>query len=115
MNDMTVPISVDRQIKALSQLAGQIRSAILPARASLPATTLEELSQLESRLFRLAQDVAAFAEERNNLIALTEISQVINSSLDLDEDLAIVMDDMIRLADGDAGALMQGDDIGQID
>lgn len=115
MNDEnTIPIPVDQQIKALSQLAGQIRSAILPARASLPVTTLEELSQLESKLHRLAQEVAAFAEERNNLIALTEISQVINSSLELDDVLRIVMDNIIRLTEAERGFLMLRDDTGQM-
>ena len=109
---ITATITVDHQIKALSELAGRIRSAILPARASLPPTTLEELSQLESRLHRLAQEAAAFTEERNNLIALTEISQVINSSLELDEVLRIVMDNIIRLTEAERGFLMLRDESG---
>ena len=108
------PISVDQQIKAMSQVAGQIRSSVLPVRASLPPNTLEELSQLESRLYRLAQEVAAFAEERKNLIALTEIGQVINSSLDLDEVLRIVMDNIIKLTEAERGFLMLRDDTGQM-
>jgi len=114
MNETTVPVPVDQQIKTLSQLAGRIRSAVLPARASLPPKTLEELSQLESQLYRLAQEVAAFAEERNNLIALTEISQVINSSLELDEVLRIVMDNIIHLTEAERGFLMLRDDTGQM-
>jgi PAS domain S-box-containing protein len=113
MND-TAPVSVDQQIKSLSQVAGQIRSSILPARPHLPPNTLEELSQLESRLYRLAQDVAAFAEERKNLIALTEIGQVINSSLELDEVLRIVMDNIIKLTEAERGFLMLRDDSGQM-
>src|SRR5512145_1881231 len=88
---------VDQQMKVLSQLAGQIRTSILPIRSSLQPDTLENLSQLESRLYRMAQEVAAFAEERSNLLALTEISQVINSSLDLDDVLRFVMDNIVRL------------------
>ncbi|MGC1375684.1 MAG: adenylate/guanylate cyclase domain-containing protein [Anaerolineales bacterium] len=114
MNNITATIPVDHKIKALSELAGKIRSAILPARASLPPNTLEELSQLESRLFRLSQEVAAFAEERKNLFALTEISQVINSSLELDEVLRIVMDNIIRLTEAERGFLMLRDDSGQM-
>jgi PAS domain S-box-containing protein len=83
-------------------------------RASLPPNTLEELSQLESRLYRLAQEVAAFAEERKNLIALTEIGQVINSSLELDEVLRIVMDNIIKLTEAERGFLMLRDDTGQM-
>ncbi len=95
-------------------MAGKIRSSVLPMRANLPPTTLEELSQLESRLYRLAQEVAAFAEERDNLLALTEISQVINSSLELDEVLRIVMDNIIRLTGAERGFLMLRDDTGQM-
>lgn len=113
MNE-NAPLSVDQQIKALSQVAGQIRSSVLPMRAGLPPNTLEELSQLESRLYRLAQEVAAFAEERKNLIALTEIGQVINSSLELDEVLRIVMDNIIKLTEAERGFLMLRDDTGQM-
>ncbi len=109
---ITATISVDAQMKGLSELAGRIRSGILPIRNSLPSTTLEELSQLESRLHRLGQEVNAFAEERNNLFALTEISQVINSSLELDEVLRIVMDNIIRLTEAERGFLMLRDESG---
>jgi PAS domain S-box-containing protein len=110
----TASIPVEQQVKQLSQLAGQVRSALLPMRASLPGNTVEELSQLESRLYRISQGVAAFAEERKNLIALTQISQVINSTLELDEVLKIVMDNIIQLTGAERGFLMLRDDGGQM-
>ncbi len=110
----STPISVDLQIKALSQAAGKIRSSVLPMRSSLPPATLEELSHLESRLYRLSQEVAAFAEERKNLLALTEIGQVINSSLELDQVLRIVMDNIIKLTEAERGFLMLRDDSGHM-
>lgn len=110
----TVPTPVDVQIKTLSKLAGQIRSAVLPMRATLPPETLEGLSHLETRLYRMAQDVAAFTEERSNLLALTEISQVVNSSLELDEVLRIVMDNIIKLTGAERGFLMLRDAAGQM-
>ncbi len=113
MNEST-PISVDLQIKALSQVAGKIRSSVLPIRSSLPPTTLEELSHLESRLYRVSQEVAAFTEERKNLLALTEIGQVVNSSLELDQVLRIVMDNIIKLTEAERGFLMLRDDSGHM-
>jgi adenylate cyclase len=107
-------LPVEQQMKNLSQLAGQIRTSILPIRANLQADTLENISQLESRLYRLAQEVAAFAEERTNLLALTEISQVINSSLDLDDVLRIVMDNIVRLTGAERGFMMLRDHDGQM-
>jgi PAS domain S-box-containing protein len=113
MNE-TAPTSVDQQLKTLSQMAGQLRASVLPMRASLPPEALESLSHLENRLYRLAQEVAAFTEERSNLLALTQISQVINSSLELDEVLRIVMDNIIRLTGAERGFLMLRDENGQM-
>jgi PAS domain S-box-containing protein len=110
----TLPTTIDQQVKALSQSAGQIRSALLPVRSSLPEGITEQLSQLESKLYRISQDVAAFSEERKNLIALTEIGQVINSSLELDEVLRIVMDNIVRLTGAERGFLMLKDDQGEM-
>jgi PAS domain S-box-containing protein len=107
-------VPVEQQMKSLSQLAGQIRTSILPIRTTLQPDTLENLSQLESRLYRLAQEVTAFAEERNNLLALTEISQIINSSLDLDDVLRIVMDNIVRLTGAERGFMMLRDADGQM-
>ena len=114
MSKITTTISVDNQMKALMELVSRIRTSILPIRNSLPGPTLEELSHLETRLHRLGQEVTAFAEERNKLFALTEISQVINSSLELDEVLRIVMDNIIRLTEAERGFLMLRDENGQM-
>lgn len=107
-------LSVDQELKNLCQTVRQIRSDILPMRVSLPSTTLEDLSQLESNLYHMAQAVAAFSEERKNQIALTEIGQVINSSLDLDEVLRIVMDNIIKLTEAERGFLMLRDNSGMM-
>lgn len=69
---------------------------------------------MENRLFRIAQDVAVVTEERKNLIALTRIGQVINSSLELDEVLRIVMDNIIKLTQAERGFLMLRDDSDQM-
>ncbi|MEI7844221.1 MAG: adenylate/guanylate cyclase domain-containing protein [Chloroflexota bacterium] len=106
--------SIENQLKTLSQVAGRIRSMILPLRTSLQPNTLEELSQLESQLFYIARDVSVFTEERENLLALTEIGQIINSSLQLDEVLQIVMDNIIKLTQAERGFLMLQDDNGQM-
>ncbi len=108
------PSNVDQQLKAISQSIAQLRSSIAPVRNSLPANTLEELSQVENRLYRFGQKVTALTEERKNLIALTEIGQVINSSLELDEVLRIVMDNIIKLTGAERGFLMLRDESAQM-
>ena len=112
--EQNTPIPVDKQLKNLSQAAGQVRALIMPLRSSLPASTLEDLSRIESNLYQLSKDVAAFTEERKNLIALTEIGQVINSSLELDEVLMVVMDNIIKLTEAERGFLMLRDENGQM-
>jgi PAS domain S-box-containing protein len=108
------PISVELQHKALSHAAQQIRSSLLPLRSSLPADTLEELSRLENRLSQLGQETAMLTAEHKKLLALTEIGQVVNSSLELDHVLRIVMDNLIKLTEAERGFLMLRDESGQM-
>ncbi len=112
--ERSAPIPVDKQLKNLGQATGHIRALILPMRASLPASTLEDISKIETSLYLLSKDVAAFTEERKNLLALTEIGQIINSSLDLDEVLMVVMDNIIKLTEAERGFLMLRDENGQM-
>jgi adenylate cyclase len=107
-------ISLEQQIKGLSQLVGQVRSTLTSQRASLPPNTIEVLSQIESKLFQVSSDVSVYAEERKDLLALTQISHVINSSLELDEVLRIVMDTIVRLTGAERGFLMLKDNQGQM-
>lgn len=114
MSQPPPPQTVDQQISGLSQNVGQLRSSLMPVRASLPAGTLESLSQVESRLFQLGREVSRFTKERQDLLALSEIGQVINSSLELDEVLRIVMDTIVRLTGAERGFLMLRDENGEM-
>ncbi|MEJ5224644.1 MAG: adenylate/guanylate cyclase domain-containing protein [Anaerolineales bacterium] len=113
MSDSSSP-SVEQQITSLSQSIGQLRSTLMPVRASLPAGTLEALSQAEARLLQLGREVSKFAKERKDLLALAETGQVINSSLELDEVLRIVMDTIVRLTGAERGFLMLRDENGEM-
>jgi adenylate cyclase len=106
--------SLDQQLKSLSQMAGKMRSALLPMRASLPANICDELSHMEVRLHRASLQVGSVAEERKNLFALADISQVINSTLKLDEVLRIVMDTIVRLTGAERGFLMLTNEKGEM-
>jgi adenylate cyclase len=106
--------SLDQQLKSLSQMAGKLRSTLLPVRASIPANICDDLSQMEIRLHRASQEVGSVAEERKNLFALADISQVINSTLKLDEVLRIVMDTIVRLTGAERGFLMLTNEEGKM-
>jgi adenylate cyclase len=106
--------SLDKQLKALSQAAGKMRSMLLPVRTSIPPGILDELSQMETRLHRASLEVGSVAEERKNLFALADTSQVINSTLKLDEVLRIVMDTIVRLSGAERGFLMLSNEKGEM-
>ena len=104
---MTIPaFPLHEQVLALSKLAGQIRSALQPARASLAPATFEKITGLETTLYNLSRQFNAFEDERNKLLALTTTTQAVNSSLELDEVLRLVMDTIIRLTEAERGFLM---------
>ena len=108
------PIPPDRQLLALSQLADQIRNNLQKSQASATEEALDELAHLIGSLTRISRLVAKREQERAELTALGEISQVINSTLKLDDVLRIVMDTIIRLTGAERGFLMLRDRQGEL-
>ncbi|KAF0106405.1 MAG: putative adenylate/guanylate cyclase [Anaerolineaceae bacterium] len=108
------PVPLHEQILALGKLAGQMRAALQPARASLSPDTLENAASLEAALHDLARQATAFEEQRGKLLALAETAQAVNSSLELDEVLQQVMDTIVRLTEAERGFLMLRDDRGEM-
>ena len=108
------PAPLNEQILAISKLTGQMRSSLQVVRASLPPDTLEGLSNLESMLFQASRQVNAIEEERSKLLALANTTQAVNSSLELDEVLQLVMDTIIRLTEAERGFLMLRDTQGEM-
>jgi adenylate cyclase len=102
------------QILAISKLVGQMRSSLQTVRSSLPPDTLEGLSNLESNLFQVSKSVTAVEEERSKLLALARTTQAVNSSLELDEVLQLVMDTIIRITAAERGFLMLRDAQGEM-
>ena len=106
--------SLNEQILALSKLTSQMRNTLQTIRTTLPPDTLEKLSNLESSLYQVSQQVTAVEEERSKLLALASTTQAVNSSLELDEVLQLVMDTIIRLTEAERGFLMLRDSQGQM-
>ena len=65
-------------------------------------------------LFRLSKQVNLIEEERSKLLALATTTQAVNSSLELDEVLQLVMDTIVRLTGAERGFLMLRDLQGQM-
>lgn len=107
-------ISLDKQILGLSQQAGRIRSSLLTVRDKLGPSTLEELSFMENHLYKVSQQVSNTLEKYHNMVALADIGQLINSTLELDDVLRIVMDTIVRLTGAERGFLMLRDEHGEM-
>ena len=110
----TSPILLNEQIVAISKLTGQMRSSLQAVRASLPPDTLEGLSNLETMLFQVSKQVTAVEQERGKLLALATTTQAVNSSLELNEVLQLVMDNIVRLTEAERGFLMLRDAQGEM-
>ena len=63
----------------------------------------------------LAKELASGMTQGAELATLYEVTQVLNSSLDLDETLDLVMESLIRLTGAERGCLMLHDDQGKLD
>ena len=105
---------LDEQILALSKLAGQMRSVLQTVSASLSPGTLEKLSSLENTLYSVSRQASTLEEERSQLLALANTTQAVNSSLELDEVLQLVMDTIVRLTEAERGFLMLCDANGEL-
>lgn len=109
MNEETQLIqtpSIEDELAHLSQLAEQIRRNLPEADLPDLDEICEELDLIVASLKRLRRQVSSLEEEREDLLALARISQVINSSLDLDDVLRIVMDTIVRLTGAERGFLV---------
>jgi PAS domain S-box-containing protein len=104
MKEASAPLGA--QILAISRLTGQIRNSLQAAGDNLPPDTLEKLDNLESILLQISKRASRVEEERRNLLALAGTTQAVNSSLELDEVLRLVMDTIVRLTGAERGFLM---------
>jgi adenylate cyclase len=114
MNEQTRPTTVHEQLTTLGLQAGKLRSDLDASKLKLPKGTLEDLGNLETTLAQIGEKIEAFQHEHNNMLAIANVGQVINSSLELDEVLRIVMDNIVRLTKAERGFLMLRDDKGEM-
>ncbi len=80
----------------------------------LPANTIEDLNNLADTLNRIGDKIQEFEAEKSNSMALAKIGGVVNSSLELDEVLRIVMDNIVRLTRAERGFLMLRNEKGEM-
>ena len=112
--DQTKPSTLAEQLTSVRQATAKTRAALQSARIELPSGTLETLSQNESGLDRLGKLVGEMETQFGHLRALAEIGQVVNSTLEPDEVLRIVMDTIVQLTRAERGFLMLRDESNQL-
>ncbi len=78
------------------------------------ALVIPDLQHLSKTLEKLDQQIQQFERERQRVFALADISQVVNSTLELDQVLRIVMDTIIHLTGAERAFLMLKGEDGQL-
>ncbi len=97
-------------MQSANQLLTDVDSLLLQAEAlrqAAPGNAKVEYIVLLAK--QLRRRVESFADERDDLLALVDTTRVINSSLELDEVLRIVMDTIIRISGAERAFLMLRD------
>ena len=105
----TKPISINDQLVAVTQRAAKMRSTL----GASPA--VDGIKGLEDSLSRISDILVPFEQRYSHLQALAGIGQIVNSTLELDEVLKIVMDTIVRLTEAERGFLMLRNDTGEME
>src|SRR6266511_6357760 len=105
------PISINDQVVAVTQQAAKLRNSL---DATHLANAIDGIKRLENSLSRVSEILIPFEQRYSHLQALAGIGQVVNSTLEIDEVLQVVMDTIIRLTEAERGFLMLRDEQGEM-
>ena len=115
VSDNSHPVTLHGQTVTLALQATKLRDALQKLKPrDLPANTIQDLTNLADRLSSIGQKIEAFETEHSNMQALAQIGSVVNSSLELDEVLRIVMDNIVRLTHAERGFLVLRNEKGEM-
>jgi adenylate cyclase len=105
---------LEERVSELSQVAHHILVSLQKSGVSVPTNLIDTLGQLVNSLNEFGKQAGKYETERDNLQALADIGQIVNSSLELNEVLRIVMDTIVRLTGAERGFLMLPDEKGDL-
>jgi adenylate cyclase len=106
--------TASQQLNDINQTIEQIRSVLAQGDRYLNPHLIKSLNALLYNLSEISRQTSQHRVESENLVALVEIGQVINSSLDLVVVLRIVMDNIIHLTGAERGFLMLKNETGEL-
>ncbi len=102
--------SLEQKIVHLYGVAEQMQAFLMQTRpASIPKVIYEGVFQLYENLQMLRKSAQSLEAERKRLQSLAQIGSFVNSSVDLDNVLQIVMDTIIMITKAERGFLMLRD------
>src|SRR6185369_6128642 len=107
----TKPISINDQVVSAAQQAAKLRNSL---DATHNAMAIDGIKSLENSLSGVSEILIPFEQRFSHLQALAGIGQVVNSTLEVDEVLQIVMDTIVRLTEAERGFLMLRDERGEM-
>ena len=107
----TKRISINDQVVAITQQTSKVRKSL---DEKVARDAVEGLKALESSLVHVSEILVPFEQQFSHLQALANIGQVVNSTLEVDEVLQIVMDTIVRLTEAERGFLMLRDERGEM-
>jgi adenylate cyclase len=100
-------ISVDQQLVGLENIFKEIHNYLEVQRpAFIPDHVYQAVQQMADQIPELRKQVSMLESEWRSLRALAQMGQVVNSSVELDVVLQVVMDTIIRLTGAERGFLM---------
>ena len=109
------PVTLSGQARSLVSQTVQLRDALQKLRPrDLPVDAIQNLATLADMLGELSRKMESVEAEHGKLLALTAIGGVVNSSLELDEVLGIVMENIVHLTGAERGFLMLRDAQGEM-
>ncbi len=107
-------LNLTQQIDILRSMAQQLQRNLHNGPSTVSRVIIDQIDQLIKNLSQIQKQASRLEEDYNNLLALADIGQIINSSLDPDAVLRIVMDTIIRLTNAERGFLMLRDTKGEL-
>jgi len=105
-NEPSLAYLLNQYISRLNLLTETTRDILIRSSHTIPTQILDDFNSLKNKLSQVSQQILLLEKRRDDLSALINVGQVINSSLDLEEVLRAVMDTMIRLLNAERGFLM---------
>ncbi|HMV29386.1 MAG TPA: adenylate/guanylate cyclase domain-containing protein, partial [Anaerolineales bacterium] len=110
----TLTRNVYDQLVSVGELAGKLRAELDGSKVKAPKEIIDQLQFMQSTLEQISSKMDSFQREHSNMLALAEVGQVINSSLEIDEVLRFVMDNIVRLTKAERGFLMLRNEEGEM-